>query len=351
MLTSRRSQEKLAIKSKSLFEPDDHKTYFFLGQDLGTIGGMPGYTSGYMDQGLPLPVGFTTYTNMDLQGLTELANWGAGDVFASRLVSHPMVRNPMLNIGLTLKCLSESDRDTENLDQVNDNTVNDKLQIVGDNVVSKIAQGKFDHTIRMLGLWLKRASVPVFLRIGFEFNNPWTSYEPKSFILAYRRIVDMLRKQGVSNVAFVWQSDGRVAEYDEEHFMQWYPGDDYVDWMGYTHFRAMQGVSENVMLCIAREKGKPLFISEATPLNFDLEESNGIKAWDEYFVPLFKFIEENGDVVKALAYINLDWPSQPMWSNLDMWAETDGRIQVNEFVKKSWSKELGENSRWILADC
>ena len=37
-----------------------------------------------------------------------------------------------------------------------------------------------------------------------------------------------LDAQGVTNVAYVWQSTGWVST--PTQLMEWYPGDDYVDW-------------------------------------------------------------------------------------------------------------------------
>ena len=35
--------------------------------------------------------------------------------------------------------------------------------------------------------------------------------------------------------------------------------------------------------------------------------------WDEWYEPFFEFIHENKDIIRAVAYINTHWQSQPMW--------------------------------------
>ena len=117
---------------------------------------------------------------------------------------------------------------------------------------------------------------PVFLRIAYEFDgHPWNHYDRKSTVKAYKRMVDMLRAKGITNTAFVWQSTGFMST--PEQLEDWYPGDDYVDWLGFSFFN---GWKKQQMIEFARSKGKPVFIAEATPTSSDKiadpEENKGI---------------------------------------------------------------------------
>ena len=112
----------------------------------------------------------------------------------------------------------------------------------------------------------------------------------------------IFKNQQVDNVAFVWQSKGNGS--DQEVLEKWYPGDDIVDWCGYSYF----GQPDQEMLNFARRHQKPVFISEATPVrqtdnlyfNSDLKDTAlQNQLWNEWFVPFFKTIEENSDVIKA----------------------------------------------------
>jgi len=69
-----------------------------------------------------------------------------------------------------------------------------------------------------------------------------------------------LEEMGVQNVAYVWQSHG--WEEPMERLEAWYPGDEYVDWCGYSFFSRW---AEANMIAFARKHNKPVFIAEATP--------------------------------------------------------------------------------------
>ena len=107
-----------------------------------------------------------------------------------------------------------------------------------------IAEGSGDNLWAAGGLaeFFKSIKKPVYLRIGVEFDGAWNrGYEKKlSYILAFRHFVDVLRDQGVKNVATVSQASASplddLNEGQHEDIGDWYPGDDYVDWIGMSWF-------------------------------------------------------------------------------------------------------------------
>jgi hypothetical protein len=72
--------------------------------------------------------------------------------------------------------------------------------------LQKVGNGQYDDKIRRLARAYKNLKQDIFLRIGYEFNGPWNGYNPTAYINAYRRVVDIFRAEGVTNVAFVWNS-------------------------------------------------------------------------------------------------------------------------------------------------
>ncbi len=322
----------------ALYEPYEQQVLLFIGQDLGAIGGLKDYTQGYMNEpNLPKPVGFTTYTSFGSwgsnSGLMNLDNWGAGDEHADRLLEHPAVTNPMISIGLYLD----------------------------PNIIEAIGSGEFDPAINELGSWIKKAKNPVLLRIGYEFE--FNGYEPEDYVTAYRRIVDLLDKNKVKNISFVWQAASMTSLFTKEGYELYYPGDNYVDWVAYSYFyNSDQG---QLMIDFAREHNKPVFLSETCPARFDLKESTygnevdpafnirSAAPWEEWFEPMFEWVELNKDVIKAVAYINVDWMSQPMWQDPNSphypyWMGTDSRIQSNTKVAHNWTQVINaKDSRWI----
>ena len=315
------------------FEPADGQCILFIGQDLEAIGGLDVYNDGYLDH-FKIPGGFTMYTNFrpgdssygytykGLDGVKSTADWGSGESNMQMQLDDSKFKNMALAIGLEL---------------VN----HDSLTAIGAN----------DNLITELGHWIAGlGNRPVFLRIGYEFDAPdWNHYRKDHYIASFQRIRHTYDSMGINNVAYVWQSKGWGS--DTTELASWYPGDEYVDWCGYTHF--IWGVEGGKpMIDFARKHDKPVFIAEVTPMIFqgdtlpqDCFLDNKEQAdyvWDNWFIPFFDVIHGNQDVVKAISYINVDWPSQKMWENNVPFKHVDSRLQINPEVKKKWEAEVSK---------
>jgi hypothetical protein len=313
---------------RAKFEPADGECLFFIGQDLGATGGLEGFNEGYCDY-FEIPAGFTTYTNFSpgLQSFTHIlqgndgikteANWGAGYNCAQCYLNDADFKYSVMAIGLSM---------------------------VGQE--RKVASGHHDYLIRELGTWIKDSKRPVFLRIGYEFDGwEWNHYNRKDYLKAWKQIHKLFKEMEINNVAFVWQSKGNGSGQDV--LEKWYPGDDLVDWCGYSYFNA----PDQEMLTFAKKHKKPVFIAEATPvlhkgtefLNSKLTNPQiAEQAWNDWFVPFFNTINENQDVIKAFSYINVDWSVQPMWVNNPVFQKVDSRIQKSEFISKKWQAEIAK---------
>lgn len=316
------------------FVPKEGKVLIFIGQDLEAVGGLDDYNKGYTDY-FDTPAGITIYTSFStrgdsygyyfkgLDGIKTKANWGAGDSWANLYIQDSTFKNTMIAIGLSM--------------------VNDE---------KKIAKGEKDNLIKDLGLWIKSIKRPVFLRIGYEFDGwEWNHYHKKYYLKAWERIHNIFKNMQIDNVAFVWQSKGTGS--GQDILEKWYPGDDLVDWCAYSYF----GQPDTEMLTFARKHKKPVFIAEATPvrqmdnLYFEADlkkETLGKVVWEEWFMPFFKTIEENSDVIKAFSYINADWTAQPMWVSNPVFSQVDARIQVNQYISKKWKGEIAK-SKYLKA--
>lgn len=322
-----------AQQTRAKFEPADGQILFFIGQDLGAIGGLDKYKDGYCDY-FAAPTGFTTYTNLSPggesfgyiargnDGLTSRANWGAGDNCAQCLLDDPDFAYSLVSIGLSMVDHEKA-----------------------------IAKGKRDDLIEDLGNWIKSLGMrPVFLRIGYEFDGwSWNHYNRKHYLAAWKRIHRLFDEMEVKNVAYVWQSKGNGS--DQETLEAWYPGDDWVDWCGYSYF----GNPDEEMLTFARKHDKPVFIAEATPvfemdgLYFDTRLSQpdiAKRAWEKWFVPFLETVQKNGDVIKAFSYINVNWSTQAMWIINPTFQQVDSRIQLSGFLSERWRKEVTD-SRYL----
>lgn len=351
-----------APQDSTIAQAPKHQKLLILGQDLGAI-------RGYMASDCcPRPDGLTAYLDFydilkdgDFGGLGIDTNgqdagfefeWGAGPVSAYRTATQFGVDG--LAIGLSI---------TEN-------------EHPGG--LQQLIDGKFDDQIRQLAYFLSLVKGPVYLRIGYEFDGAWNEgYEnPDKYKAAFVRIVDVLREEQADNFVTVWQAGAAVVDevIDRRHedITLWYPGDDYVDWMGFSWFmnphETIQVSSSydpgtpleltEELLAFARARNKPVMIAEASPQAMDLNENfmanhAGIwdgepatgrvhmtddEIWNHWFEPLFDLLEQNRDVIHALAYINADWDSQEMWGppyTSGFWGDT--RLEINDVLAAKFS--------------
>ncbi len=321
--------------------PDDGKCLVFIGQELDAIGGVGQWSDGYLDH-FDRPYGFTMYTDLmpgtesfgfthrGLDGLRTTDNWGDGPSNMSIQLGDPDYAGMALAIGLDLKGGHED----------------------------RVAAGEHDSLISSLGQFLTQHSTrEIYLRIGYEFDgHGWNNYDAENYIKAYRRIKDKLDDMGLKNIQYVWQSKGRGVKVEE--LDAYYPGDDYVDWTGFSFFAADN--ENHPMIEYSRKLGKPLFIAEATPILVAADSDDGAaldfrqeadcqKAWDEWFIPFFRCIESNQDVIKAISYINCNWRSHVMWEEIPYFDELDVRLQLHPWIKAKWEEKMSEE-RYVLAD-
>ena len=220
--------------------------------------------------------------------------------------------NSMLQIGLNFKIKDEGAKTKE------------------------IIKGVYNKEILALINFAKKFQKPIFLRLGYEFNNPRHKYNPSDFILAWKYIVNLFRKNNVTNVAFVWNCCTAFNR-DIKDIMEFYPGDKYVDWFsnnlfGTKHFANNKDeVTENFVKEAEKHK-KPVMIGESSAAKVGV--LNGKESWNKWFRPYFKWIHSH-PIIKAFCYINWNWAidwKQSEWGNC--------RIEENEEVRKRYVKEL-----------
>lgn len=111
-------------------------------------------------------------------------------------------------------------------------------------LIPEIAAGKQDDYIRRWALAVKAVGQPVLLRFANEMNgdwDPWSVYfygfDHSLYIKAWRRIHDIFQEAGARNAMWVWNPHDRSYPdfaWNDPHL--YYPGDDYVDWVGLTGY-------------------------------------------------------------------------------------------------------------------
>jgi len=175
----------------------------------------------------------------------------------------------------------------------------------------RIARGEFDAYFEDAADAVKRFGGPVFISVNHEMNGTWYPYSEAykkgatmtadDFIASWKRIVDVFRRKGANNVAWVWSPN--VPDVGGVPFSKYYPGDDYVDWVGVSLYsgEAITGLDKIYKAYAAR---KPFFVTEwATGPDKSKHNRNfpGEAKWIDEF---FKGIEKNYPRVKAISWFH-----------------------------------------------
>lgn len=360
------------------FTPPDGKLLLFIGQDSETISD---YVEAVPQDSLE---GVTLYTQIysnnvgtgkgeSLAGLFGPADWGAGiNDYPKTLAESP---NAALAVGLSITDAFGEPR-------------------CQNRYAKDIAEGKYDNAVdTMVNYFKDLAPRKVFLRIGYEFDGLWNCYQPEPFKAAFRHIHGRIQALEASNVVTVWQSaawpsldreDGSQDVYDlrrDDIFELWYPGDDVVDWAGVSIFYRdllqwdhvplyTPAAAQEKLLNFARERNKPVLVAEAAPQAFNIGNlSHGVtqmnnpieitaqQLWNGWFASFFGYVYQNRDVIRAVAYINANWASQPMWHcapseipkrdtcGAGNWG--DSRVQANDYILGKWLEQIHNEKVWI----
>ncbi len=371
--------------------PADDKVAFILGQDSTTLAEFEGSVLANEEQAdFPAPAGVTLYTGILPTSLHPNTapedatfyiggiegppvNEASGDVdFHATLEAYDAHNDgePVaLAVGLHLS-------DSWN------NCINQPLRALnatGDPDVGDVSDPgsmayQWRYAIDRMIKWFDEQDRPVFLRIGYEFDGPWNCHNQEFYIGAFRYIKQRIDELGAEKVATVWQAAtypndgdpqyhfdasggpnvGDRAQAIQDHYSDWYPGSEYVDWVGISFFYGARYAEypwsctdesrpgtvahvsprslQDALAEFARRHGKPLMIAESAPQGVSVSEmtwscvhtrqdhldghafDSGGEIWDAYYDDYFSWIETNRDVVRVFAYINTNWQAQSMWT-------------------------------------
>ena len=162
---------------------------------------------------------------------------------------------------------------------------------------SNIVAGKYDMQLKRQALQIKSLAAPVLVRFNYEMtgnaqNTCFTGFEierdlplaGQKYIVAWRHIVDIFRRNGATNVRWVWAPGAEAFQSDE--WTLFYPGSDYVDWIGadqYNQSDVPASFSDNpaiqAFVSAAAPLGKPLMVSETAALNDPARHPDAQMVW------------------------------------------------------------------------
>jgi hypothetical protein len=203
--------------------------------------------------------------------------------------------------------------------------------------LQKIIDGIFDNELIQYAKDAKDTKSPLMIEFGCEMNGDWFSWSgkfngggnkneygnpeladgPERFRDAYRHIINIFRKEGVGNVTWVYHlnSDSFPAE-DWNTMSAYYPGDDYIDWIGASVYGAQipgekwKSFTDIMDRCYIELSGiseiKPLAVLEFGVIE---EPEKGNKSnWIQE--ALQSLIDGNYPRIKAISYWHSAWQNE-----------------------------------------
>ena len=412
-------QNNFTLNSQAPGVAKDGKILFFVGQDADSLSE---FKTQLLDKNpkFPQPAGVTVYTNLIFGAF--LAGMGVNPVDENgqlmpgfnyqtnhrydfgggpQSIPQTMAEYPgaALNIGLFISdtfagCSNQPLRAIHGIEN----------PPMGEDINPGLIQA-YKNAIDVMVNTMKSWDRQIYLRIGYEFDGSWNCYGSEVYKNAFQYISKQFKEAGAKNVALVWQSSSwprdeqpHHPEYNfivtaEDHLEKWYPGDEYVDWIGLSTFfgsnyedsqwscsnlnpefySASMAPTDvhNRVLEFARKRNKPAMIAEAAPqgmqtdaltkscifyrdekpvVKSDNQKILAYKLWFSWYKEWFGFIKENKDVIRAVSYINADWDTIPQFycaekvmsgtegCSAGYWG--DSRIQNNEVLIRHFQRAL-----------
>lgn len=216
--------------------------------------------------------------------------------------------------------------------------------------LQKIIDGKFDNALKEWATDAKKYGEPMLVEFGTEVNGNWFPWSgahngknPEKFKDAYIHIVELFRDEGVDNITWVFH-----VNYDSSPNEKWntmsayYPGDDYIDWIGMSIYGAQNKDDEWTDITdvfdeayknlSAISKNKPLAIFE-----FGVVEHPKKSEWIKKFFELIK--SEKYNRIKGISYWHSRWENEDgSYSNMRLDSSPDALKVYKESISDIFFK-------------
>lgn len=173
-----------------------------------------------------------------------------------------------------------------------------------------IVSGALDQTIDARANGAKTLGKPLLLDFAAEMNGDeaWSGNDPKLYVSAYRHIHDRFVAAGATNVIWAWCPNVTDVDGRNRETMDYYPGDEYVDWTGVDGYnwgtgngfswQSFHDVFAGIYPLLAA-KNKPILIGEMAS-----DENGGDKAqWIGALVPTLR---DQFPMIKAVVWFDVD---------------------------------------------
>jgi hypothetical protein len=155
--------------------------------------------------------------------------------------------------------------------------------------LQRIIDGDFDGDLRAWAQRAKQIDFPIMVEFGTEVNGDWFPWSgalngggetgrygdpavadgPERFQDAYRHIIDICRGEGALGITWVFHVDDLSLPAEDWNSMSaYYPGDDYIDWIGISVYGPLRPGEDWDMFSKMMDDAYPQLasISESKPL-------------------------------------------------------------------------------------
>lgn len=175
---------------------------------------------------------------------------------------------------------------------------------------SDILAGRYDDMLEQRAREAADLEAPVFLDFAAEMNEEegWGGHDPELYVAVYRHLHDIIDEPADGNVVWVW-APNNVDTAGAPPALEYYPGDDYVDWTGIDGYN--WGTSDPDFAWQSFEQvfrdvyddlhtlGKPIIIGETA----SAEEGGDKAAWIRDILPT---LEREFPDIRAVVWFDVD---------------------------------------------
>jgi hypothetical protein len=141
--------------------------------------------------------------------------------------------------------------------------------------LSDLARGRYDGHLRDAAALARGLPFKVMIRFGHEMNGDWYPWSghPAAYRDAWRHMVAVFRREGASNVKWVWSPNVDQGSYP---FARYFPGDAWVDYValdgynwgtsgvGINRWQTLADVFSSSYRTVTRMSAKPVIIAETS---------------------------------------------------------------------------------------
>jgi len=232
--------------------------------------------------------------------------------------------------------------------------------------LDRIIQGEFDSDLRAWAREARDFASPLLVEYGTEVNGYWFPWNgrhngrgttdgygdpmlpdgPERFRDAYRHIIDMMRQEGASNIMWAFHLNGNDhPDRRWNRFENYYPGDDYIDWIGVSAYGAQTPMDKwcddfrDIMdaaypRVVAMARTKPIVV-----LEFGVTSGNPMcdqATWaEEALVDLIGF--------RWPTVIGFSWWNEAWQNDNKPEHDTNMRVQDNQALADVFQRLVGAN--------